>query len=86
MTILVVAEQRQNELKEVTFETISAGRKIASADEKVSVLLMGEGMDSLADAVAAGGADEVIVLDSAALRFYTYDAYRHALLAVIGEL
>lgn len=86
MTVLVVAEQRQNELREVTFETIAAGRKIAGAGEKVAVLVIGSGIDSLAEALATAGTDEIIMIDSESLQFYTYDAYRHALLAAIAEL
>lgn len=86
MTVLVVCEQRQNEIREISYEAVGAGRSIASGGEKVIALLLGSGTSKLAVEIAARGPDEVVSIDSPALQNYTYDAYRHAILSALNEL
>ncbi len=85
MTMLVVCEQRQGELKDVSLEMIAAARKTASEGEKVIALVMGSGVEKVAQFVAAHGPDEVVLVDRSELLYYTYDAYKHVLLNAIRE-
>ncbi len=64
-TILVVAEHRQNELRPVTFELITAaqGLKKSSVD-KVLVAVICSQVDSYVTALSVNGVDEVVVVKS----------------------
>lgn len=84
-TIMVIAEQRQGELKEVSLEAVAAARSIAKEGEKVIAAVLGSGMDAVAQTVATSGVDQVLVVDSELLLNYTYDSYKHALIALIEE-
>ncbi|TWI57031.1 electron transfer flavoprotein subunit alpha/FixB family protein [Halalkalibacter nanhaiisediminis] len=79
--VLVIGEVRDGELRNVSFESISAGKTIADGGEVVGVLL-GENVSGLADSLIHYGADRVIVVDHADLKSYTTDAYQQALLQV----
>lgn len=85
--IWVFAEYKEGTIRRVTFEALSAARRLA--DEKgltVSAVVFGSGVkdESLAP-LAHYGADKVIVLDDASLENYTSDAYGHALLELIEK-
>ena len=86
MTILVICEQRQGELKAVSLEAIAAARKFAAADEGVTALLLGSGIQAAEAQVASHGADNVVVVESPELQYYNYDAYKHAALAVMADV
>ncbi len=86
MTILVVCEQRQGELKDVSLELVAAAKGAAKDGERVVAAVLGSGIEAVAQAVAVHGADEVLAVDNGQLLNYTYDAYKHALLKVIEEL
>ncbi len=85
MAILVVCEQRQGELKETSLEAMAAAVSVAGG-EKVHALLIGSGIEGLAQAVARGGADEVVIADSPELTCYTYDLYRAVVLKAVGDI
>ena len=85
--IWVFAEYKEGTIRRVTFEALSAARRLA--DKKrltVSAVVFGSGVkdESLAP-LAHYGADKVIVLDDASLENYTSDAYGHALLELIEK-
>ncbi len=79
--VLVIGEVRDGELRNVSFESIAAGKTIADGGEVIGVLL-GENVSGLADSLIHYGADRVIVVDHADLKSYTTDAYQQALLQV----
>ncbi|MBE4908201.1 electron transfer flavoprotein subunit alpha/FixB family protein [Bacillus luteolus] len=80
--VLVLAEARDNSLRNVSFETISAGKTVAEGGEVVAVLL-GDGVSSLATELFHYGADKVVTVEDEKLKTYTPDGYAQALLAVI---
>jgi len=74
--ILVFAEQRNNQLKSYALEAASEGRRLAdAAGAKLSVCLIGSGVDNLSATIATYGADRVLVADEAALATYSPGAY-----------
>ncbi|GAE27163.1 electron transfer flavoprotein [Halalkalibacter wakoensis JCM 9140] len=79
--VLVVAEVRDGELRNVSFEAIAAGKTIADGGEVVGVLL-GDNVSSLAESLIHFGADRVVQVNDAQLKTYTTDAYQQALLQV----
>ena len=66
MSILVVGEIVNGNLKKISREMTSAGRKIADgAGSSLNVLLIGAGAKNLSDDVKSCGADAVIAVESA---------------------
>lgn len=85
-TILVVAEQRENKLNRVSFETLAAAQAIAKQTGwTVETVLPGAGVQSPAQELAAKTSGKVWALESDGLKAYTSDAYVHALKQFIGE-
>lgn len=78
--IWVFAEQRDGQIKKVTYELLSAGRKAADAlGEELCGVLIGKGVSGLAGALGEYGADKVYVVEADALENYTTDAYTNVL-------
>lgn len=82
--VLVIGEARDGALRNVSFEAVAAGKTIADGGEVVAVLL-GENINAYANEMIAYGADRAIVVEDAALKNYTTDAYTQALLQVMEE-
>ena len=60
MNILVIAEQRQGKWNNASFETLAAAQQIQkSAGGKLAGVVVGKGVASLADELAAKKVDEV---------------------------
>lgn len=60
--ILVVAESRQNELRPISMEVISAAQELRSDDDKVVVAIIGQQADAYTDALSLKGVDEVVAV------------------------
>jgi len=85
MKILVVTEQRQGKWNSTSFETLVAAQQIAGAKAgSVSAVVIGTGLASFADELAAKNVAEVLAVDHALLEHYTPDAYCAALQQVIA--
>ena len=82
--VLVLAETRDGVLRNVSFEAIAAGEKIADGGEVVAALI-GDGVTGVADELIAAGATRVITVEHPHLKTYTSDGYSQAVLAVIEE-
>jgi electron transfer flavoprotein alpha subunit len=80
--VLVLSEVRDQELRNVSFEAIAAGKTISEGGEVVAVLL-GENVSSLSLELIQHGADRVVTVEDKKLRTYTPDGYSQAVLAVI---
>jgi electron transfer flavoprotein alpha subunit len=76
--VWVFAEQRDGVLKNVALELLGEGYKLSrelGEDSKVCAVLVGSGVENLAEQLFAYGADSVYVLDHPLLKQYTTDAY-----------
>lgn len=82
--ILVLADIRDNSFRNVSFEAIAAGKKVADGGEVV-VALLGDNVSDLAGELFNYGADRVVTVEDDNLKTYTPDAYSQALLQVIDE-
>ncbi|MCM3650676.1 electron transfer flavoprotein subunit alpha/FixB family protein [Metabacillus litoralis] len=80
--VLVLSEVRDQELRNVSFEAIAAGKTISEGGEVVAVLL-GENVSSLSSELIQRGADRVVTVEDKKLNSYTPDGYSQAVLAVI---
>lgn len=84
--IWVYAEQRNGQIKKVTYELLNAGRKAAdNLGEELCAVIMGKGVGGLASSLGEYGADKVFVVDSDALENYTTDAYTNALASLAEQ-
>ena len=66
--VWVFAEQEEGKLSEIPFELLGKARELAAKlGVKVGAVLMGAGVEPLAAALVAGGADVVHLVDDAKL-------------------
>ena len=81
--VMTVAEQRDGEIRKISYEIVSEGRRLAdSLGQKVTTLLLGSNIKDKASKLGHYGADKVLVADDPRLETYTTDAY----VSVIAEL
>ncbi len=84
--VWVVAEQRDGALHGVSFELLGKARELAGAlGVPVSAVLLGHGVEGLAPALVAGGADSVYVVDAPELDHYLDEPYANAVAALITK-
>ena len=84
MKILVITEQRQGKWNNTSFETLAAAQQMAQGTSStVTGLVIGQGVASLADELAAKNVQEVLLVEHPRLEAYTADAYCMALSQVI---
>ncbi|OPX84258.1 MAG: Acryloyl-CoA reductase electron transfer subunit beta [Pelotomaculum sp. PtaB.Bin104] len=84
--ILVYAEVKEGKIKNVAFELLTAGRKVADqTGEELAAVLMGKDVAGLAASLGEYGADKVFVADDDKLAQYTSDAYSKVLADMIKE-
>ena len=82
-TILVIAEHRQNTLRPVSLELISAAQGLKkSTDDKVLVAVIGSQAETYVAALSVNGVDEVLVVKSPVSDFDP-DIFEAALSALI---
>lgn len=81
--VWTIAEQRDGEIRKITYEIVSEGRRLADAlGQEVTVILLGSNIKEKAAELGQYGADKVFVADDSRLEPYTTDAY----VSVISEL
>jgi electron transfer flavoprotein alpha subunit len=81
--IWIVAEQREGELRKISFELVSEARRLADKiDQPVTAVLLGSDIREKAAVLGKYGADRVIVADDYRLAPCTTDAY----VSVIAQL
>ena len=74
--IWIVAEQREGELRKISFELASEARRLADQmGQSVTAILLGSNIKENARELGKYGADKVIVADDNRLATYTTDAY-----------
>ena len=81
--IWTIVEQRNGDVRKITYETVSEGRRLADAlGQELTVVLLGSNIKEKATELGHYGADKVFVADSDLLEPYTTDAY----VSVISQL
>lgn len=86
--IWVYAEQRDGKLQNVALELLGEGKKLAkdiSEDTQICALLIGDGIDHLADECFAYGAEKVYMIQDPLLKNYTTDGYTKVIKQAIDE-
>lgn len=84
--IWVYIEQLNGQIKKVSLEILTAGRKVADelGDELCAVLL-GKGVSDLAPSLGNYGADKVFVAEDDSLENYTTDGYANVIADLIKQ-
>ncbi len=84
--IFIFVQQIDNKISGVSFELLGKGKELAAdLGTEVVAVLLGSRVGSLADELAAYGADKVILVDDPALEVYTTEPYTHAMYSVIEK-
>jgi electron transfer flavoprotein alpha subunit len=74
--VWIIAEQREGEIRKVTYEIISEGRRLADAlGQELTAVLLGANVKEKAAELGNYGADRVLVAEDARLEPYTTDGY-----------
>ena len=81
---MAIVEQRDGELRKISYEMVSEGRRLADAlGQEVSAALLGSNIKDKAAVLGHYGADKVLVADDPKLETYTTDAYTTVLTELI---
>jgi electron transfer flavoprotein alpha subunit len=83
--ILVIAEVRDGALKPITKEALTAALSVASDPKDVKAVLLGEGLDKLAQELCAFAPGGVLYLENPGLKSYTPETYVSALKQVVQD-
>jgi electron transfer flavoprotein alpha subunit len=84
--IWIFIEQQNNQIRKVSLELLSQGRKIANElGLELGAVIVGEGVRGLSDQVAAYGANEIFLLDDPKLANYSTGAYTSVLNSLIRD-
>src|SRR5262249_390700 len=85
--ILLFIEQRDGALNRTSLEALVAAQKMAaSTGDKISAVILGKGIDTVAGEIAAKNVETVYRVEDDKLAHYTPDAYVGALKQVIEKL
>jgi len=81
--VITIAEQRDGEIRKISYELVSEGRRLAdSLGQDLTTILLGTNIKDKAASLGHYGADKVLVANDPRLGTYTTDAY----VSVITEL
>ena len=81
--IIVIAEHRRGELRDVTWEMLSKGRQLAEGmGADIEVALLGKGVNQLAEALKPK-AKRVLLIEDARLEAFNAETYKKALTQLI---
>jgi len=81
--VWIIAEQRDGEIRKISYELVSEGRRLADVlGQDLTVVLLGSNIKDKATAFGPYGANKVLVADDSRLEPYTTDAY----VSVISQL
>jgi len=81
---MAIAEQRDGEIRKISYEMVSEGRRLADAlGQSLTAALLGSNIKAKASVLGSYGADRVVVADDPRLEKYTTDAYVSVLTQLI---
>ena len=83
--IIVIAEHRRGELRDITWEMLSKGRQLAeSTGSELGVALLGKGVGPIAEALKPK-ANRVFLIEDERLEFFNSETYEKVLIQLITE-
>ncbi len=82
--IWILAEHKEGKLKKISYELLSLGKKLKSkSGEEVCALLLGSGVESLADQLGPYGADKVYYLEDEVYKNYLNENYAQGIAELV---
>jgi electron transfer flavoprotein alpha subunit len=81
---LVLVEVRDEQIRNVSFEALSAAQKIDSAE--ITAVVLGSSEPQFVSSLAEYGADKVYMIPDERLKQYTPDGYLQALIQLVDEV
>jgi len=85
MEILVLAEHRRGELREISLEMLSKAKEIAdNMGGEITAVLLGQGVKDFADTLA-NYANKVLLIEDSKLENFNAEAYQNVLSVLIKE-
>jgi electron transfer flavoprotein alpha subunit len=82
--VFAITEQRDGELRKVSLEAVSEGRRVADGlGADLTAVVLGTAVEGLAEELKKYGPDKIWVADDPALADYTTDAYTNILAVLI---
>ncbi len=85
--VLIVAEQRKGEIRKITLELISEGKRLADQlGGSCSAVLLGQNIEGKAAGLGAYGASKVFVAEDERLTDYTTDGYVSAIAELVESI
>lgn len=82
--IFAITEQRDGQLRKLSFEAVSEGRRLADGlGSDLTAVLLGAGVEGLAEEIKKYGPDKILVADDPALADYTTDVYTNVLTGLV---
>lgn len=85
--VLVLAEQREHELDNITYELLAKGRQVADQLEvELKVLILGHNLEAHTNTLAGCGVDEVLVADDAQLKDYNPAIYHRVICDTLKDV
>ena len=81
---LVLVEVRDEQIRNVSFEALSAAQKIDSAE--ITAVVLGSSEPQFVSSLAEYGADKVYMIPDEKLKLYTPDGYLQALFQLVDEV
>jgi electron transfer flavoprotein alpha subunit len=83
--VMVLVEHRQGAVRDVTFEMLTAARKLAApAGDKVEAVLFGDRCDAMLPGLTSQ-ADRVVCAAGPAFKDFNYEPYQKALVKLVAE-
>lgn len=83
--ILVIAETKEGEIRNVSFEAIASAKKIKPDGEVIGLVCADDDLENLAQELIYYGADRAITVKNDNLKSYTSEAFGQAVLAVVKQ-
>ncbi|GAE32537.1 electron transfer flavoprotein subunit alpha/FixB family protein [Halalkalibacter hemicellulosilyticus] len=82
-TILIIAEHRNGEVRQVTFEAITAAQIVDASS--INVVAIGHKLETVVETLSNYELDTIFTIDDQSLSHYIPEAYAHALGEVLEE-
>lgn len=84
-SILVIAEYRNQSVRQVTYEAIQAAKLSTSEGTHIHVALIGLNIEQAANELLTSGAETLYVIDDEALQDYNPESYASAIMQIVNE-
>lgn len=85
--VLVIAEYAQDGFRNITYEALSAGKRLArQLNGEMIAVILGDGVKDAAAKLEPYGADRIVVADDPALSPYIAETHTHVLADIIGDV